>query len=97
MTRSIVRVTETIPTGATRVMNTGGPIQAGVRGTGSILGAVFASLAGRVARDANANGSVDAADEPVDGAVVVLDGGFDRSRRATDGFDSMPSVPVSTR
>lgn len=42
------------------------------------------SVSGRVLRDANGNGSIDAGDEPFDGAVLVLDGGL-RSEQARRG------------
>ena len=42
------------------------------------------SVTGRVLRDANANGVIDAADEPVDAAVLVLDAG-QRSEQARKG------------
>jgi cell division septation protein DedD len=51
------------------------------------------TVTGRVARDANANGKLDADDEPVDGAVLVLDAGA-RSERARKGrfrFDAVRS------
>ena len=51
------------------------------------------AVTGRVLRDANANNVIDAADEPVDGAVLVLDAG-QRSEQARKGqfrFDAVRS------
>jgi hypothetical protein len=51
------------------------------------------SVSGRVLRDANGNGLVDAADDPLEGAVLVLDGGL-RSEQARKGrfrFDAIRS------
>lgn len=51
------------------------------------------SVSGRVLRDANGNGSIDAADEPLEGAVLVLDGGL-RSEQVRKGrfrFDAIRS------
>ena len=51
------------------------------------------TIQGRVTRDANGNGTADAGEEPVDGAVVVLDGGL-RSEQARKGryrFDAVRS------
>ncbi len=55
------------------------------------LGAVH----GRVIRDANGNGIADPGEEPIDGAVLILDGGA-RSEQARKGryqFDSVRSGP----
>ena len=49
------------------------------------------AITGRVLRDANGNGRADAADEPIPGAVVVLDGGA-RSEQTRNGafrFDAV--------
>ena len=48
---------------------------------------------GRVVRDANGNGRADPGEEPVDGAVLVLDGGSrsEQVRRGTYRFDSIRS------
>ena len=53
------------------------------------LGAVH----GRVVRDTNANGKVDPGEEPIDGAVLVLDGGSrsEQARRGVFRFDSIRS------
>ena len=53
------------------------------------------SVSGRVLRDANGNGSIDPADEPLDAAVLVLDGG-QRSEQARKGqyrFEAVRSGP----
>lgn len=53
------------------------------------------SVSGRVLRDANGNGTIDPGDEPVDAAVLVLDGG-QRSEQARKGqyrFDAVRSGP----
>lgn len=51
------------------------------------------SLRGRVVNDANRNGKVDAGEEPIDGAVLVLDGGArsEEVRKGTYRFDSIRS------
>jgi cell division septation protein DedD len=49
------------------------------------------TVAGRVLRDANGNGTIDASDEPIDGAVLTLDAGM-RSEQARKGryrFDAV--------
>ena len=48
---------------------------------------------GRVIRDANGNGKVDPGEEPIDGAVLVLDGGkrSEQVRRGAFRFDSIRS------
>lgn len=49
------------------------------------------TIAGRVIRDANKNGKADQADEPIDGAILILDGGM-RSEQARKGayrFDAV--------
>jgi cell division septation protein DedD len=51
------------------------------------------TVTGRVLRDANGNNTIDPADEPFDGAVLVLDGG-QRSEQARNGayrFDAVRS------
>ncbi len=181
MTRSTLRLTHTIPTGSARASSrTGTTLAARVRGTGSIVGNVFAdwnangladpgegplegiplqvasvmtvntahdgqfsflnvpaglqrvgldmtalpvdfdppgqpevqvelsrgatrrlsfgliplgAVSGRVLHDVNGNGAIDPADEPVDGAVLILDGGA-RSEQARKGrfrFDAVRS------
>jgi DedD protein len=53
------------------------------------------SVSGRVLRDANGNGAIDPADEPLDAAVLVLDGG-QRSEQARKGqyrFEAVRSGP----
>ena len=53
------------------------------------------SVSGRVLRDANGNGAIDPADEPLDAAVLVLDGG-QRSEQARKGqyrFQAVRSGP----
>jgi cell division septation protein DedD len=57
------------------------------------------TVVGRVFRDANGNGRLDDGDEPMDGAVIVLDGGA-RSERAREGrfrFDAVRSGPRTVR
>jgi cell division septation protein DedD len=51
------------------------------------------SVRGRVVRDANGNGKVDPGEEPIDGAVLVLDGGkrSEQARRGVFRFDSIRS------
>ena len=51
------------------------------------------SVRGRVIRDANGNGKVDPGEEPIDGAVLVLDGGrrSEQVRRGVYRFDSIRS------
>ena len=51
------------------------------------------SVRGRVVHDANANGKVDPGEEPIDGAVLVLDGGArsEQVRRGAYRFDSIRS------
>ena len=49
------------------------------------------TVRGRVLRDANANNVIDAADEPVDGAVLVLDAG-QRSEQARKGLYTFEAV-----
>ena len=52
-------------------------------------------IQGRVVRDANGNGKADSNEEPIDGAIVVLDGGL-RSEQARKGryrFDAVRSGP----
>ena len=180
LARSTLRVTRTFPTGAVRLPGSSGPPEARSRGTGSVVGSVFAdwdadglpgpdegplegipialgkfaatttsargeftftnvpsgsqriqvdlaalpvdfdppavpgleldvsrgetrrvafglvplgSVNGRVLRDANGNNLIDAGDEPVDGAVLVLDAG-QRSEQARKGryrFDAVRS------
>ena len=51
------------------------------------------TVTGRVLRDANGNGTIDASDEPLDGAVLTLDAGL-RSEQARKGryrFDAVRS------
>jgi hypothetical protein len=51
------------------------------------------TISGRVVRDSDGNGKADANDEPIDGAVIVLDGGM-RSEQARNGryrFDAVRS------
>ena len=57
------------------------------------------AIEGTVARDANGNGVLDEGDEPIDGAVLVLDGGA-RSELARGGafhFDAVDSGPHTVR
>ena len=51
------------------------------------------TVRGRVVRDANANGRVDPGEEPIEGAVLVLDGGTrsEQVRRGAYRFDSIRS------
>ena len=51
------------------------------------------SVRGRVIRDANGNGKVDPGEEPIDGAILVLDGGkrSEQVRRGVFRFDSIRS------
>ena len=51
------------------------------------------TVRGRVVRDANANGRVDPGEEPIEGAVLVLDGGArsEQVRRGAYRFDSIRS------
>lgn len=51
------------------------------------------SVRGRVIHDANANGKADPGEEPIEGAVLVLDGGArsEQVRRGTYRFDSIRS------
>lgn len=51
------------------------------------------SVRGRVIHDANANGKIDPGEEPIEGAVLVLDGGArsEQVRRGTYRFDSIRS------
>jgi cell division septation protein DedD len=56
-------------------------------------------IQGRVVRDTNGNGTVDPTDEPVDGAVIILDGGT-RSEQARKGryrFDAVRSGTHAVR
>jgi cell division septation protein DedD len=53
------------------------------------------SVHGRIVRDINNNGTADGEDLPVDGAVVVLDGGV-RSERAEKGRFAFEAVPSGT-
>jgi SPOR domain len=51
------------------------------------------AIRGRVVRDLNGNGTADSTEPPVDGAVVVLDGGrrSERSKRGQFAFEAVPS------
>ena len=51
------------------------------------------TVRGRVIRDANGNGKVDPGEEPIDGAVLVLDRGSrsEQMRRGVYRFDSIRS------
>ena len=51
------------------------------------------SIAGRVIRDVNANAAADPGEEPIDGAIVVLDGGTrsEQTRRGRFRFDAVRS------
>jgi cell division septation protein DedD len=49
------------------------------------------AVTGRVLRDANGNGTIDASDEPIDGAVLTLDAGM-RSEQARKGRYRFESV-----
>jgi hypothetical protein len=53
------------------------------------------SVGGRVLRDANGNAVIDPADEPLDGAVLVLDGGLrsEQVRKGAFRFDAVRSGP----
>jgi cell division septation protein DedD len=53
------------------------------------------SVKGRVVRDVNANGKVDEGDEPIHGAILILDGGL-RSEQVRGGRFSFDSIRAGT-
>jgi hypothetical protein len=85
LTRSTIRVVHSIPTGSTRVANSGGVALGGGRGTGTVSGSVFA--------DWNANGVPDPGEEALAGIPVAL-GGVAAVTTGGDGQFSFLNVPV---
>ena len=89
LTRSLFRVVRTLPTGSAYSPNGVALTEATkTRGTGSIVGSVFA--------DWNANGVPDAGEEALEGVPMRVIGGGATST-ARDGQFSFPSVPVGLR
>jgi len=90
LTRSTVRIVHSIPMGSVRVANGASPsaIGRGSRGTGSVLGSVFA--------DWNANGQPDAGEEVLAGIPVQL-GTISHVTTARDGQFAFLNVPAGAQ
>jgi hypothetical protein len=89
ISRSLLRVTRTLPTGSSYVSSTSVVSEAALgRGTGSIVGSVFA--------DWNGNGVADAGDAPLEGIPMKL-GTANATVTARDGRFAFLNVPVGTR
>lgn len=89
MTRSIVRLVRSLPTGSVYSANSGAlTASTPGRGTGSVVGSVFA--------DWNANGVLDAGENPLEGIPLRIVGGGATSS-GHDGQFAFLNVPVGLR
>jgi cell division septation protein DedD len=88
MTRSILRVVRSVPTGSVYVASNGVvPAAAAARGTGTVSGAVFA--------DWNANGIADPGETSLEGIPLRL--GSNQSLTSREGQFAFLNVPVGLR
>jgi cell division septation protein DedD len=89
MTRSMLRVTRTMPTGSAYMTGPTALTEAGAgRGTGSVFGSVYA--------DWNASGTFDEGDELLEGIPVRIGAG-NMSTTGRDGQFAFLNVPAGTR
>src|SRR6185503_11541072 len=84
LARSTVRIVHTIPTGSVRVANAAGSSARAARGSGTVMGTVFA--------DWNANGQPDPGEDALAGIPIAL-GTLSHVTSGRDGQFSFLNVP----